>query len=824
MAKTVSEDIKSLLRTVYDDCMQEDTAVRERQLREWRRLKLLWEGFNRVWYSEVAHDWRIWDQQNEETTDQSYYDKPVNVFKAYLESIIAALSVTVPPTKCFPDNADDTLDLATARAGDKIGQLIYRHNNAPILWLHALFINCTEGMTAMYAYPDEDKAYGTYEIKNYEDSDEEHELTTCSNCGYEINRTNVTGSAQPNANQPIDPNNPNVQGQPADNSGVQPNVNAITKDSELDEFMPDDEDAKLHHALMEGQDICPACMAQMDPQISREKFIVPRFVGKTTAAKTRVCTEVYGGLNVKIPNYARKQKDIPYLIFSDEFDVSITIEKYDALKGAKGQALRKKIGEGNQGGAQDQYAQWARLSPQYTGEYPTNVVTVNKAWIRPCKFNILNDDKDIATLKRAFPDGVQVTYVNDEWVECCNEALDDYWTLSENPLADFLHFEPLGQSLVNIQDILNDLISLTLQTIEHGIGQTFADSAVLNFNGYAQTETVPGGISPVTPKTGKAIGDSFYELKTATLSPEVMPFQNQMQSLAQLTSGALPSLFGGQLQGSDTASEYSMSRSQALQRLQNTYKIYTTWWKTSFSKIIPMYINNVVEDERDVQLDNTGNFVNILIKKAELEGKIGKVELEAAENLPMTWMQRRDVLEKLLQSANPQLLSIIGAPENAALLHEYLGITDFYVPGEDDVIKQYDEIKILLASEPIPQPPDPMAIQQAMMAGMPPPPPTEVSSVEIDPLMDNHKVEFEICRKWAISEAGRQVKMDNQAGYKNVLLHAKAHFDQMQQAMVPPPMAPPDGGAPAGNEPLEKPNTLNRNAPITGDNNVPVAH
>ena len=44
------------------------------------------------------------------------------------------------------------------------------------------------------------------------------------------------------------------------------------------------------------------------------------------------------------------------------------------------------------------------------------------------------------------------------------------------------------------------LISLVLQTIEHGIPQTFADPKVLNFNAYRNSEVIPGGIYPATPK------------------------------------------------------------------------------------------------------------------------------------------------------------------------------------------------------------------------------------------------------------------------------------------------------------------------------------
>ena len=114
--KKLSDKVIANLKTISDDCDKEDRSTRERQIRTWKRLKLLWEGFTQVWYSEVAHDWRIFEPES--NTDQSSYDKPINVFRAYLESIIAALSVLVPPVKCYPDDADNPLDLSTARAGE----------------------------------------------------------------------------------------------------------------------------------------------------------------------------------------------------------------------------------------------------------------------------------------------------------------------------------------------------------------------------------------------------------------------------------------------------------------------------------------------------------------------------------------------------------------------------------------------------------------------------------------------------------------------------------------------------------------------------------
>jgi hypothetical protein len=762
--KELTDEHKRLLKTVVDHYDKEDRAVRERQIRTWRRLKLFWDGFQRIWYSEVAHDWRVWDEQKTGDSDQSYYEKPVNIFRAYLESIIAALSVTVPPVKCYPDDADNPLDLMTAKAGDKIATLIYRHNNAPLLWLHALFIFCTEGMTACYNYTKEDEKFGTYQKDRFKEETEEVEKAFCPQCGSPVEKSLI--------------------------------------DQEKDEFDPEEDDVELHHELNEGKMLCPECMAEVDPEIRKEKLIVTKFVGKFNHPKARQCLEIYGGLYVKIPAYARKQPDCPYLIFSYETDFALARDRYPDL--------RDKITQGS-GGAYEPYERWGRMSPQYYGEYPLNNVTVRNAWLRPAAFEVLSTEDETRALKKRFPDGARVVLINEEFAEAENESLDDHWTLSYNPLSDHLHHDPLGLLLTSIQEITNDLISLVLQTIEHGIPQTIADPSVLNFDAYRQMEATPGMIIPGTPRTGKSMGDSFHEVKTATLSGETLPFANKIQEYGQLVSGALPAIFGGALAGGKTASEYSMSRAQALQRLQNTWKIFTFWWKEIFGKVIPAYIKTVEEDERDVNKDDFGNFINVFIRKAELEGKIGKVELEANENLPITWNQIKDTIMQLMQSNNPQILAMIAQPENLQYIYEAIGLTDFYVPGQDSREKQYEEIKQLLNSEPIIQPPDEMAVQAALETGQMPQE-TELPSVDVDPIFDIHPIEFEVCRKWITSEAGRLAKTENGAGYRNMLLHAQLHHQFMMQAQMLQEQ---------GNAPLESPKE-NTEVPIQGEEDVQV--
>jgi hypothetical protein len=58
-------------------------------------------------------------------------------------------------------------------------------------------------------------------------------------------------------------------------------------------------------------------------------------------------------------------------------------------------------------------------------------------------------------------------------------------------------------------------------------------------------------------------------------------------------------------------------------------------------------------------------------------------------------------------------------------------------------------------------------------------------------LVDNHKVEGDICRDWLVSEAGQLAKIENKAGYENVVAHLQVHIQMLQQLNGSAPQAEP---------------------------------
>lgn len=768
-----------------DELWKEDTATRQQLLQKWRRLKFFWNNITNVWYDSVAHDWRIWNQENNGSdNDQAYYDQRINVFRAYLESIFAALSIVVPPVKAVPDDATNSDDIETAKAADKISSLIYKHNEAPMLWLHNLYIWGTEGLVCGYNYPSFKKEYGEYQVDEYKNESEFHVITTCPLCNFELEDEIVDEKTVNQVNEIV------VQ---------QEATTGVSDQEELQEgqVIPSTDPTMMGSSG--GLEICPSCNSPMTPKIEALEKIVPKLVNTVDTPKGRICLESYGGLNCKVPLYARKQDEVFYLFYCFEEHWAQSIEKYPDLY----EKLRSQQNN-NSAGSFDSYEQWARLSTEYRGEYPVNVVTNKSVWFKCAAYNVLDVNR-AKHWKKKYPEGIRATFINDLFAEAKAEALDDYWTLEYNPMADYMSNDPIGSLLTSVQEITNDLISLQKQTLEHSVGLTIADPAFLDLNAFQQSEVVPGAVIPSKQISGnKKLQDGFMELKTSQFSGDSLVFGENIQSLGQLASGAMPALFGQM--DSETASQDSMSKNQAQSRLGLQWKTKCIWWKNYIGKAINMYIvllsqKDYPDETRDVKREIDGSFINIVIKKQELSGKIGRIELESNENLPLSWSQRKDVIMQLILSPNPSIIQMLMQPENLPVLREAIGLDNFYVPGADDVDKQWNEIAMLISSDPI----------ETMDEMVPMAP-----SVEIDVLMDTHPIHFEICRKWAVSEVGQYYKYNMPAQYQNVLLHAKQHLDA--QNVGPMLGEGQDNGANP-----ENPKELNnKDAPITGDVDVPA--
>jgi hypothetical protein len=694
----LDKELQDELKTILKNLQTRDQGVRDRQLRTLKLLDLYWKNIQNVFWNEQAKDWRnISDQTLQADLDAYYADKVINIYRAHGESIIAALSQDLPSTIFVPDDGENVNDCRTAEAWSQISALIARQQKSILILIRALYLMYNQGTIAAYVYSKTDPENGQYQVPTYSKREQYTDFHICPTCG-----TDLTSAVR--------------MGEVGENQGENQNIE------------------------MPGPVQCPYCNQLVIPIVETDVEEIPAITGYTQQDKPRPCIEVYGSMNVRLPHFNRTQKECGYLILETESDK----EYAQDIAGDD-------IAIGNSGNEYET-GRWARVESDFDWEEAAEIVTWRRCWLRPWQFNKASSPEACKKLKKMFPKGAYFLMMNDQFVECDNESLDDHWIISQSPLSNFIHAEPLGLPVKPIQDIRSEIVILQLQSMEYGIPETWADPSVVDFEKYNKTEAAPGQVYPIKGMPpGRALSDAFTTLKTAVYPKEAEEFKKTLDADGQFVLGDFPSIYGGvQAGGSKTYAEYSASQARALQRLSISWKVLSVWWAQVTEKATRIFINEMREDEKFVKKSGS-NWVNVWIRRADLHGKIGSVEPETNSAFPMSFTQKRDALVKLMEYKDPAVVAVITHPENAGVVSRYLGFPELYIPGDDNRNKQLNEI-------------------QDMLEGM---------QIPVDPDLDNHQIEFEAAMAWLNSPYGQDAKLTNIEGYNLVKEHARNHKEVM---------------------------------------------
>lgn len=689
-AELADEEIGRALTTLLLAARDDDRAVRDEYLRVWRRLEYYWNNILDIFYDPVSNDWTLpdWDRLAEEG---EIPPRLINIYRPHGEAIVAALSVTVPGMIFHPDDADNPDDVDAAKAYRSIVDLLAIHNDAPMLFIKAIVIMLNQGTVFGYNYYHEDKRFGTLPKPRVEAKDIRIFQAHCPTCG-----------------EPLD-------------AGVAGNEEQMYQ--------------------------CQSCGYQGPADISQGIETLPQIVGFDETPKGSVCQEIYSGLNVKVPAYAKDQFNCGYLLL--EFTQSTAMLR--SIFQDKAEKIRSKVN--------DTYEGFNKLPLQYLGDVPDNASNVACLWLRPWQYWDLsyNDIDKIKALAAKYPKGCYAIFINDEFMEAHEEDMDEHWTISKNPMGQFIYARPLAENLATVQDIRAQLVEIELQTAEFGIPETFADGQVLDFQKYGQGRARPGMVTQVRPKAGKSISDAFFTTKSAVLSQEIDPLRQHIDQDAQFVLGSFPSIYGGTSSGgSKTASEYSQSRAMALQRVGTTWKIASNFWTAFESRSAVEYANVLKElgrDEKFTKQDGKNNFVNVWIRSASLSGRIGRVEPESSEQLPSSWAQKKDTINQLIVTGIPEILSVLFHPKNADIMKEAVGLAELYIPGEESTIRQHKEFVLLSQGIPVPT----------------------------QPGVDNDQVHAEVLRSLLEGPLGEQL---DETARQVCMMHLMEHQQMMAQQMA----------------------------------------
>lgn len=690
------EECDRLLKILINEAEKEDEdSPRYRLLQICKRNVLYFNNFQNIFFDEVARDYKAIDAISTELANVGSIDdtKIINIYRAFAESLIAAMSVATPNIAFTPDDAENPDDIESAEAYSKISDLVQRHNAAGLMFIKSLTIWYNQGVVFAYNYYKSDPSYGFFETPVTNTVESKTNSVYCPECG-ELQDSGITEKDLPNFDM----------------------IN------------------------------CQNCKYSGHPDVLASLTYNEEVVSYEKTPKGRVGFDVFGPCHVKAPMYARKQEDLGYLILRLD-------DHYAKFKTVYSNHPDSEMIQGS-GADTTKYERWSRVPPEYYGATSTDITTCRYAFFRPWYYNKLRKE-DAALLFEKYPNGVKVDIIDDIIYDKQNVKLDDVWTVTFNPTSEFIHAEPPGNSIIPIQDAENDMFNLGLMSIEYGIPETFANPKTLNLKQYSKQRSTPGMMSPALPPgPDRNLADGFHTIKAATLSNEYTTFERGVQEKGQFVSGAVPSLWGGtNSAGSNTATEYTESRARAMQRLQLPWKSMGHFWSSLQFKCAKLFAENLREDEHYTDKKN-GTYVNVWIRKSSLQGKVGQIEPVANEQLPQSWMQKRDFFMRLIEMQNPDIGTLLLHPNNSELLKQISGIPDFYVPGEHDRNKQHAEFYILSTQEPI----------------------NEVTpSVPVDADVDDHKAQMQVLKNILVSPVGISLYQTSPAFYQNCILHYKQH-------------------------------------------------
>jgi hypothetical protein len=685
------------LKALLEHYEEKDRETHESLAKDCAKYERYWRGMQDLVWDPVGKEWVsasgvLQSSRSKSELEDALLEKVINIYRAYGESVIAALANTVPGVRFFPENAEDPADLATAKAYINLADKISRDNDADLLFIKALFTMWNQHFVTCYNTHAWDEKFGTLSHKSIEMVEQPVIKLLCPDCQNEY---------------------PPEQMEPP----------------------------------------CPTCGSVNPPQEIEDIEEVPTVTKEITTPKGREILEVYGPRNVKLPPYISDLDESPYLILENEINGAYLAELYPNW-------LEELVAEDAQ---TNETARQEREPLAQFGQM-LEVKTLKRVWFRPWAFNILKKEEREA-LKKEYPNGVLMFYVEDYVLEAYEEDMDDHWTLVPDPLTHEVHGDPMGKPLVPIQDMVNDLESLSYETILAGVPEVFADTSVLNFKEYSKIEARPGQVIPAKGQDGVGLSGGFFQPHSANLSKETAEFRSQQDQNAQHVTGAFPSIYGGQLKGDRTLGEYQQSRAQALQRLSLKWKFLNKWWAKTIKKACESFRTNMEVDEKFVSKEGDG-YANVWIRQSEMTGRVADVFPEASDQFPMTWEQTRGVIMELLQIGDPFITSVLQAPENVDEFSKIFSLTKFKVPGAEQRYKQTFEIARIKQGQP----------------------------VQADPILDDHQQHLSMLMAWAAGPEGREAQETNPPLYQAIMYHAQEHQMLMEQQLAAQQPTPQPGG------------------------------
>lgn len=675
------------------------------------------------------------------------YDYINNLYKVWGKISINAVA-RVPKVRARPASAKSEKDIATAKAFDRIANLIERNNHMDALVREEARLLYVQGGFGSYVRFLRSEEYGV--------KDElvtEMRPTVLREAGLECW---TCGAVTP---------------QPPQAQGLFPQPVEVP---------------------------CPQCGAVLTEQnaVPEEVGEAPQVVETKKVPEGREVISTHGLLELKILPHANSLSESPYLIRASLYPTSSVRASWPLLA--------DKIGSSGTDGQQSTYDaldaryQAALVAPprQYgpfasTGSTLQGMVLLKQAWFRPSAFfeapAVLRQK-----LLQLFPDGVHFNYVGKLFLNGANENMDKFWKLCIGEMGNGIYRGGTGQDGISINKRINDVANIQQEYVEHAAFPTvFGDARFISAEGWQTRRQEAGSIVLIHPEhAGHQINlkDMVYQ-PTQKLDGNIYQYGASLSKEGEYITGALPTVAGGGVQYNETLGGFSQAREDALGRLRLVSKVMREHHAGLMELAVECFRANRTEDAELSVIQKSGEFASEFVRLDEIQGNV-TVEPETDEDFPATTGELRENISKWLQNAPEIVGPWLTAPQNTEFLRRVVGDPLLVIPAEAAREKTFRDIFNLVEQEP-----QGFEQQGDMQIAIP--------SVMPELFVDDHLVAIATVKEWCLSSdpgQGIEIKKTKPLAYANVVGYLMMHISQMQQEQSIMNPQPQGGEGGAGDE------------------------
>lgn len=671
-----------------------------------------------------------------------------NIYNAYGQIIISALTREVPTPRFRPRDRQNDADITAAEKADKIRKEIEFRNKMIALQAEMARFLYTDGRAIYFSRYMKDGSRFGYEDKEQEELEEE---TVPEDEEKISEQERATG-----------------EGMPEGDTGIRPT----------------------------GDEVDTAEEEESKPQ--RE----PR---------GREVIEVIGALESKLPIKSDCLAECPYAQVSREIDLQVARARYpdvaDNVKpwsgGPGGDDIDRLARINTRLGVLDNYI---------TTDSAAYDVTEQITWLRTAALlEVPTEEERNSLIKKAGESGLRVIFCGETFCEGRALSMDEQLSLCHALPGDGMHRPGLGDWLIPIQKVYNNDMELADDYLVRGVPAKWMDNTTFNPQKMAeQTNSVGATYGFDAPEDGRGVDQLIFQETAISFPAQLFEMIQYIQGpLAQLLCGATDAMFGGDSAPDDASGvALSIKRDLALGRIGLPWRAI----KECVAQVFQQAITCLARNEEDGHIDLEEDEESVRIEMSDLNGEfMAYCEVDENFPESPTQRANRFALVMQDAATNPFLQQLMDSPDNMELIKDGAGLEDLVLPILEAKNKQLGENVILLKGGPLKNPKigqmkqqialmvasgDPSQIQQAQQLApqlqqLPP----LVSSVELG-YFDDHATELATCVKVLNSPRGRALRNgdeEDQAAYQNLLLHAQEHEQALKakQAGQPPQGAKP---------------------------------